>query len=54
MPRLKDIKPVYIYLTGAICFIVSRQFETLPVLNYGFAAVGGVLIFLAIRKYFRK
>lgn len=54
--KSRNIKPVYLYLLGGACFILSRIFEEngIAVLNYLFAVLGFVLFFAAVRKYFKK
>jgi succinate-acetate transporter protein len=52
---MAKLKPVYLYLIGVFCFILSRMFiGKVEVLNYVFAAIGAILIVLAVRKYIQK
>lgn len=52
----RNPKPVYLYVAGAACFILSRIFEEsgIALLDYLFILLGLILIVLATMKYFKK
>jgi positive regulator of sigma E activity len=52
---MRNASPRLLYVLGTLSFILSRIFiGRVDVLNYAFALIGAVLMFVAIRKYIQK
>lgn len=54
MMKMKNWKPIHIYLLAILFFIVANLFDHIPAVYYSITVMGLICFIWAVLKYFRK
>lgn len=54
MEQLKKLKPVHLYLIGALTVNIGVSLENSPILHYSLSILGASLVIFGIVKHFRE
>ena len=54
MEQLKKLKPVHLYLIGALTVNIGVSLENSPILHYSLFILGASLVIFGIVKHFRE